>query len=95
MLSTESGFCLGIPDVLHPTNVVEVQATVQSIREMDDGWSRYGLACADDKQGEADLSKGLHTITLAIQRQQLRRRVLRRRLPSDQESKVCVTALLH
>ena len=49
-------------------------ATVQSIREMGDGWCRYGLACADDKQGGAELSKCLHTITMAIQRQQLRRR---------------------
>ncbi len=58
MLSTESGFCLGIPDVLHPTNVVEVQATVQSIREMDDGWSRYGLARADDNLGRGRPEQG-------------------------------------
>ncbi len=49
-------------------------ATVQSVRDLDDGRIRYGLACADDKQGGADLSKCLHTITMAIQRQQLRRR---------------------
>ena len=49
-------------------------ATVQSVREIGDGWCRYGLACAGDKQGGAELSKCLHTITMAIQRQQLRRR---------------------
>jgi len=49
-------------------------ATVQSVREMGDGSIRYGLACAGDKQGGAELSSCLHTITMAIQRQQLRRR---------------------
>ncbi len=49
-------------------------ATVQSVREIDDGRIRYGLACADDRQGGTELSRCLHTITMAIQRQQLRRR---------------------
>ncbi len=49
-------------------------ATVQSVRDLGDGRIRYGLACAEDKQGGADLNKCLHTITMAIQRQQLRRR---------------------
>ncbi|MCK4874146.1 MAG: hypothetical protein KAS72_15595 [Phycisphaerales bacterium] len=47
------------------------QATIQSIKELDPGRTRYGLYCTDERG--SDLTKGLQKISMAVQRQQLRR----------------------
>jgi PilZ domain len=49
-------------------------AVVQSIREIDGGRFRYGLHCAETIGGKkSDLTRGLQSISVAIQRLQLRR----------------------
>ncbi|MCH7591409.1 MAG: hypothetical protein IH989_01335 [Planctomycetes bacterium] len=46
---------------------------VQSIRPMDKGQIRYGLHCVDESGTDCNLRDGLHQMTMAIQRRQLRR----------------------
>lgn len=46
---------------------------VLSIRESDKGRRRYGVHCIDDKKSGGNLLKGLQSMSMAIQRQQLRR----------------------
>ena len=48
-------------------------AYVQSIKDVGHGRFRYGLHSVDDKQSTGDLLKGLQQISMAIQREQLRR----------------------
>jgi len=48
-------------------------ACIQSVREIIPGQWRYGLHCADSKATEGDLHKGLQSINLAVQREQLKR----------------------
>lgn len=45
-------------------------AVVQSIRSYDDGSIRYGMRCVDE---HGDLANGLKKISMAVQRQQLKR----------------------
>ena len=46
---------------------------VQSIRSMDKGQIRYGLHCVDGNGSNGTLATGLRQLTMAMQRQQLRR----------------------
>ncbi len=49
-------------------------AVIQSIRELDGGRFRYGLHCAESTAGKkSELFRGLQSISIAIQRLQLRR----------------------
>lgn len=47
---------------------------VHSARETSSDRFRIGLACADDQKAGDELREGLNTITMSIQREQLRRR---------------------
>ena len=47
---------------------------VHSVRETSSDRFRIGLACAGDQKAGDELREGLNTITMSIQRQQLRRR---------------------
>jgi hypothetical protein len=49
------------------------RACVQSLREMSKGRIRYGFHCAQERSGNSVLAKGLQQISLAVQRQHLRR----------------------
>jgi len=46
---------------------------IQSIRQRSDGKMRYGLRFIHDGPGHSELEEGLHSISLAVQREQLRR----------------------
>ena len=46
---------------------------VQSIRELPAGEIRYGVYCADSRLDPANLMRGLQQISMAVQRQQLKR----------------------
>ncbi|MDH3584478.1 MAG: hypothetical protein OER86_09710 [Phycisphaerae bacterium] len=49
------------------------RARVQSVVQLDDGRFRYGLWCADERPDTGTLPEGLQKITMAMQREQLRR----------------------
>ncbi|MAE62323.1 MAG: hypothetical protein CMJ49_13325 [Planctomycetaceae bacterium] len=49
-------------------------AVVQSIKELPKPWTRYGLSWAGAANDGGDLEKGAHQISMAVQREQLRRR---------------------
>ena len=49
------------------------QVSVKSIKPLEDGYTRYGLHCAEDGRSSGDLDKGIQKISTAIQREQLRR----------------------
>ena len=49
-------------------------AVVQAVREMSRGRRRYGMSWVGDKNDSGDLEKGAHTINIAIQHEQMRRR---------------------
>ena len=49
-------------------------AVVQAVREMSRGRRRYGMSWVGDKNDGGDLQKGAHTINIAIQHEQMRRR---------------------
>ena len=46
---------------------------VQTIRELPDGRIRYGMYCSDERSSDADLLEGLHVVSMAVQREQLKR----------------------
>lgn len=47
--------------------------SVQSVKDLDKGFVRYGLSCLDSKKSDAQLPAGLHKISMAVQRTQLKR----------------------
>ncbi len=49
------------------------KAVVQSIRELAPGRIRYGLHCAEGRAAQPELLEALRILTLALQREQLRR----------------------
>ena len=49
-------------------------ACIQSVRELADGSIRYGLLCGDEGKANSQLKDGLHKLSMAVQREQLRRR---------------------
>lgn len=59
--------------LFHRGDFYSGQVCIQSIRDMGDGRIRYGLHCVDDKHTGANLEQGLRTMTMDIQRKQLRR----------------------
>jgi hypothetical protein len=48
-------------------------ACVQSVCQLDDQRIRYGMFCVDKRQPGNNLNQGLLTISMAVQREQLRR----------------------
>jgi hypothetical protein len=48
------------------------RACLQSMKKLGEGRIRYGLYCVDQKIAAGSLSRGLHAISLAIQREHLR-----------------------
>jgi hypothetical protein len=50
------------------------QACIQSVKDLGNGKFRFGLHAISDRVCGADLERGLHHISTAVQRQQLRRR---------------------
>ena len=48
-------------------------ACVQSVRELPDGATRYGLLCSEARNSNAQLKQGLRKMSTALQREQLRR----------------------
>lgn len=48
-------------------------AAIQSVNTLDDGRFRYGFLCADEKSHHTALKQGLQQISVAVQRQQLKR----------------------
>lgn len=51
----------------------EGKGCVHGIRKLDDEHIRYGVQCTDDKRIPGNLRTGLQRISMAVQRQQLRR----------------------
>lgn len=49
-------------------------AVVQSIKPLTKPWTRYGLSWVGDKIDGGDLEDGAHKMSMAMQREQLRRR---------------------
>ncbi|MHC4696774.1 MAG: PilZ domain-containing protein [Planctomycetota bacterium] len=49
------------------------QGCVQSVKQLKDGKTRYGLLCTVDAAAGGDIRRGLRQVTKGIQRQQLRR----------------------
>ncbi|MCG8406770.1 MAG: hypothetical protein MI923_16360 [Phycisphaerales bacterium] len=49
------------------------KSVVQSERELSKGRIRYGLLCVKEKQATTNLMRGLEYMTVALQREQLRR----------------------
>lgn len=63
-----------VPAVLHHDGrTYKGKACVQSIRELEPDRIRYGLYCVENRSITGDLQKGMQTISMAVQRQQLRR----------------------
>ena len=46
---------------------------VQSIRKLSKRRTRYGLLCVEDERSTGDMPKGLHRMTVSLEREQLRR----------------------
>ena len=57
----------------HDQASFEGSACVQSIKPLGSGRTRYGLYCVEHRADASNLSKGLNQISMAVQRQQLRR----------------------
>lgn len=57
----------------HEGKVFTGNGAIQSIKALSDGRLRYGLLCADIKNHPASLKQGLQQISVAVQRQQLKR----------------------
>ncbi len=79
-----SGFSAVASDVYNIASVLDVtlrhegkeysgKASIQSIRELSPGSIRYGLHCAEGKAAQPKLLEALRLLTLALQREQLRR----------------------
>lgn len=49
------------------------EAIVRGVKQLDDGRTRYGLACLLDRDSESKFKKALRDITMMIQRSQLQR----------------------
>ncbi|MCB9845289.1 MAG: hypothetical protein H6811_04805 [Phycisphaeraceae bacterium] len=49
------------------------RACVQSIKQLPSGQTRFGFHCVQDKGAAGNLPQGLQTISMAVQREQLRR----------------------
>ncbi len=48
------------------------RARVQSVKELGHGRRRYGFCCVDKKMAHGSLPRGLHVISMAVQRDHLR-----------------------
>lgn len=76
--SLESRQRFSVGDIIEGTLLFEDKeftglATVQSIKPLSGGRFRYGLHSVEDKTRPADLLKGQQKISMAIQREQMRR----------------------
>jgi hypothetical protein len=65
-------------DVIHASVVFDGRTfsgnvCIQSVKELSKGRMRYGLHCADDKAQQGSLASGLPQMSVAVQREQLRR----------------------
>ena len=49
------------------------RVSIQSTRGLRGDWVRYGLMCIDENRSAGNIAMGLKRMTVAIQRQQLRR----------------------
>ena len=59
--------------ITHESQTFQGTAAVQSIQVLPDGRIRYGMYCSNDRNSDADLQKGLHLLSMAVQREQLKR----------------------
>ncbi|MHC5023997.1 MAG: hypothetical protein ACYTGG_08805 [Planctomycetota bacterium] len=59
--------------LLHDGRSYKGKACVQGVCKLEPGRTRYGLYCVEDCSVSGDLLKGMQTISMAVQRQQLRR----------------------
>ena len=57
----------------HDQDSFEGSACVQSIKLLASGKTRYGLYCVEDRANVGDLQKGLNQISVAVQREHLKR----------------------